>query len=169
VSAPLVIRPAVTPADLDLVRTLFREYEAAIGVDLCFQGFADELASLPGRYAPPSGRLYLGEAGGTPAACVALRAFAPDVGEMKRLYVRASARGGGYGRLLAERVVADARAIGYRAMRLDTLRTPAMAAANRLYEAMGFRDIPPYYANPLPDVRYMELTLAPAAAAGPRA
>ena len=149
----VALRAAVTSAELDDVRALFREY------DLCFQGFEGELAALPGKYAPPAGRLYLADVDGALSGCIALRAFAPDIAEMKRLYVRESARGAGAGRALAGRVIADARAIGYRAMRLDTLRVPKMAAANRLYDALGFRDIAPYYANPLPDVRYMELDL----------
>jgi putative acetyltransferase len=165
-NASAVLRAAATPADLDLVRTLFREYETWLGYDLCFQGFEAELASLPGRYAPPEGRLYLAEVNGAPAGCVALRAFAPGIAEMKRLYVRENARGAGTGRALAERVLADARATGYAAIRLDTLWLPVMAAANRLYERMGFRDIPPYYPNPLPGVRYMEIALGAAATRG---
>lgn len=151
---------AATAADLDDVRTLFREYERWLDHDLCFQGFEQELANLPGRYAPPSGRLYVARAGDALAGCGALREFAPGIAEMKRLYVRDSARGLGLGRALAQRVVDDARAIGYRAMRLDTLRIEKMLAANRLYERMGFVDIAAYYDNPLPDVRYMELDLA---------
>ncbi len=149
---------AATTADFDDVRTLFREYQRWLGRDLCFQGFEAELAALPGRYAPPSGRLYLAEVDGALAGCIALREFAPGVSEMKRLFVRDSARGLGVGRLLAERVIADARALGYTCMRLDTL-ADSMVAANRLYEALGFRDIAAYYANPMPDVRYMELAL----------
>ena len=166
-SAPFTLRAAVA-ADMDDVRTLFREYEAWLDHDLCFQGFAQELASLPGKYAPPSGRLYLAETRGALAGCIALREFAPGVCEMKRLFVRESARGLGLGRALARRVIDDARAIGYRAMRLDTL-PDRMASANALYEALGFRDIPAYYANPLPGVRYMELDLTAAPAPGPPA
>ncbi len=155
----VTLRPATTPAELADVRALFREYERWLGHDLCFQGFEAELAALPGRYAPPAGRLYLADADDAPAGCIALREFAPGIAEMKRLYVRRSARGAGAGRLLAQRIIEDARSIGYRAMRLDTLRVAKMAAANRLYDALGFRDVAPYYDNPLPDVRYMELEL----------
>jgi len=151
---------AATLADLDDVRTLFREYVALISVDLGFQSFEDELRSLPGRYAPPSGRLYLARIGDDPAGCVALREIGPGVAEMKRLFVRSSARGHGLGRTLAVRVIEDARALGHRVMRLDTLRMEQMEAANRLYDALGFRDIPAYYDNPLPGARYMELSLA---------
>jgi len=166
----MTLRPATTPSDLADVRTLFREYERWLGYDLCFQGFEAELAALPGKYAPPAGRLYLTDVDGALSGCIALRECAPGIAEMKRLYVREGSRGTGAGRALAQRIIADARAIGYRAMRLDTLRIPQMAAANRLYDALGFRDIAPYYANPLPDVRYMELELGapgPRAAAGP--
>lgn len=153
----LVLRDA-TAADLDEVRALFREYETWLDFSLCFQGFEAELAALPGKYAPPAGRLLLAELEGRVAGVIALREFAPGVCEMKRLYVREFARGRHVGRALAERLVAEAKAIGYRAMRLDTIRA-RMVPANRLYEALGFRDVPPYYDNPLADVRYMELDL----------
>jgi GNAT superfamily N-acetyltransferase len=156
-NAALTIRAAVA-ADIDDVRALFREYEAWLGVDLCFQGFEAELATLPGKYAPPSGRLLLAEVGGRLAGVIGLREFEPGVCEMKRLYVRDFARGVRAGRALTERVVAEAKAAGYRAMRLDTL--PArMVPANTLYESLGFREIPAYYTNPVPGVRYMELDL----------
>lgn len=153
------IHPATCAADLEDVRRLFLEYERWLGHDLCFQGFAAELAALPGRYAPPGGRLHLAVVDGRLAGCIALRAFAPGIAEMKRLFVREDARGAGAGGELVARVIADARDIGYRVMRLDTLRAAKMLAANRLYDALGFRDIAPYYANPLPEVRYMELDL----------
>jgi GNAT superfamily N-acetyltransferase len=153
----LTLRDA-TPADLDDVRALFREYEAWLGHDLCFQGFEQELAALPGKYATPKGRLLLAEWEGRLAGVIALREFGPLVCEMKRLFVRDFARGHGVGRALAGRLVAEAKLEGYRAMRLDTL-PGAMGPANALYEDLGFRDIAAYYANPLPGVRYMELDL----------
>jgi GNAT superfamily N-acetyltransferase len=156
----VAIRNAHDPADLPLVRELFREYADTLGVDLCFQGFEAELAELPGRYAPPVGRLLLASASGTVLGCVALRPLSESVGEMKRLYVRPAARGLGAGRALAERVIAEARSIGYHRLCLDTL--PSMAAAVRLYESLGFRDVPPYCHNPVPGARYLGLDLAPA-------
>ena len=152
-------------SDMDEVRALFREYVAWLGVDLCFQSFDDELATLPGRYARARrGRLFVAESGGAIVGVIGLRDLG-DLGdsvcEMKRLFVREQGRGHGVGRALAERLLADARAEGYRAMRLDTLPTN-MLAANALYESLGFRDIPPYYANPVPGVRYLECELAAA-------
>jgi ribosomal protein S18 acetylase RimI-like enzyme len=161
VSAPdatnVAIAPATTPADIEEIRALFFEYGASLGVDLKFQGFDDELASLPGAYAPPDGRLLLARAAGTVIGCVGLRPHAPGICEMKRLYVRPGHRALKAGRTLAEAVIAEARAGGYRAMRLDTL--PGMAAAQALYTALGFRDIPPYYQNPIAGTRYCELDL----------
>jgi len=154
----LVLRDA-TAADMDAVRELFREYQAWLGLDLCFQSFEDELATLPGKYAPPRGRLLLAEVDGQLAGAIGLRPMAEEgVCEMKRLYVRDRAKGRGVGRALVDRLVADARAIGYRVMRLDTLQS-AMPQANRLYDQFGFREIPAYYNNPVPNVRYMELQL----------
>ena len=143
-----------------VIRQLFQEYAAALPVDLGFQGFSRELDELPGDYAPPAGRLLLGMDGSRPAGCVALRALEPGVCEMKRLYVRPDARGAGWGRRLAERVVAEAKAAGYARMRLDTLA--GMAEAQGLYRAMGFRPIPPYRHNPVPGTVFLELDLAAA-------
>lgn len=156
-NAALTLRDAVA-ADIDDVRVLFREYEAWLQADLCFQGFEEELATLPGKYVPPKGRLLLAELDGRLAGVIALREFGPGVCEMKRLFVREFARGHRVGRALAERLVAEAKGAGYRAMRLDTM-PDRMGPANALYEALGFRDIPAYYSNPIPDVRYMELDL----------
>jgi putative acetyltransferase len=156
-TAALTLRHA-TATDLDEVRALFREYEAWLDFNLCFQGFEEELVALPGKYAPPGGRLLLAELDGRLAGVIALRGLEPGVCEMKRLYVRAFARGHKVGRALAERLVAEAKAAGYRAMRLDTL-PDRMVPANTLYESLGFRDTSAYYANPLPGVRYMELDL----------
>ena len=155
----VTIEPALDPHDLELVRELFREYERSLAVDLCFQGFDDELASLPGRYAPPDGRLLLARDDQTILGCVALRALAPGLCEMKRLYLRPAARGKRAGRALAIRVIDEARAIGYHAMRLDTL--PSMTEAIALYRSLGFRPIAPYYPSPVAGTLYMELPLAP--------
>jgi ribosomal protein S18 acetylase RimI-like enzyme len=141
-----------------VVRDLFREYEAWLGVDLCFQGFAAELAGLPGDYAPPSGRLLLASAGADRAAgCVALRALDAERCEMKRLYVRPAHQGSGLGRTLVTTLIEEARGVGYRAMLLDTL--PQMRAAQHLYESLGFRDVEPYRYNPYPGTRFLQLDL----------
>jgi putative acetyltransferase len=143
--------------DIDLARELFREYATSLGLDLEFQGFSEELATLPGAYAPPRGRLLLAWEEGEAAGCVALRPIEPGICEMKRLYVRPAYRGAGLGRRLAERIVREAREAGYGRMRLDTL--PAMAGAQALYQALGFRSIPPYRANPIDGAVFLELTL----------
>lgn len=148
---------ATSGAHLAAVRVLFEEYAASLGIDLEFQGFAAEMARLPGEYAPPAGRLLLGLDGAEVVGCVALRLFEAGVCEMKRLYVRPAYRGSGWGRRLAERVVAEGRAAGYRAMRLDTL--PGMTEARRLYTALGFRAIPAYRHNPIPGTAFLELDL----------
>jgi GNAT superfamily N-acetyltransferase len=153
----LTIVSATTPERIEHVRTLLREYERSLGVDLAFQGFAHEVAGLPGVYAPPRGRLLLAMEGDVPAGCVALRPITDDVCEMKRLYLRPSLRGKGAGRTLAGRIMDEARAIGYRTMRLDSL--PAMKEAIALYEALGFRAIAPYYTSPVAGTVYLERTL----------
>lgn len=155
--SPFVIRPALA-GDLDTVRALFRAYEEDTALDLCFQGFEAELAALPGKYAPPRGRLFLAESGdGAAIGCIALRPLDEDICEMKRLFVTPSARGSGLGRALAIAVLDAAREIGYRAMRLDTLQQ--MQAAQALYRSLGFVEIAPYYDNPLAGVVYMEAVL----------
>ena len=151
------ILQAQTAAELDAVRELFDEYQRGLGVDLCFQGFAEELATLPGRYAPPGGRLLLALEGTDPAGCVALRALEEGVCEMKRLFVRPAYRGQGLGYRLAMQIVNEAPALGYRLMRLDTL--DILESAMRMYAAMGFQRRTPYYANPLPGVVYWERAL----------
>lgn len=154
-SSSLRIVPALNPAQIELVRTVFREYAASLGVDLCFQDFDSELAGLPGEYSPPEGRLYLAYIEGTLAGCVAMRKWSADSGEMKRLYVRDGFRGHKVGRLLTERIVSDARVCGYRTLRLDTL--PQMAHAIALYRSMGFKEIAPYRDNPVPGALFFEL------------
>jgi len=153
----IVLEP--DPTDLDTVRTLFLEYQAWLGIDLCFQGFDEELATLPARYAPPRGRIWLARVGEDAVGCVAVRPMdEPDsTCEMKRLWVRERYRGVGAGRILAASTVAFMIEAGYRRMRLDTLRS--MEAARRLYDEMGFVEIPPYYDNPEDDVVYLELTM----------
>src|SRR5262249_47975459 len=139
--------------ELPLVRALFEEYAAGLGVDLCFQGFAEELAGLPGRYAPPGGGLWLAVEGGQVAGCVALRAHGAGTCEMKRLYVRPAFRGGGIGRLLAEHVLAVAAVLGHRRIVLDTL--PSMGSAIALYRSLGFTAVEPYCANPVPGALFL--------------
>ena len=151
------IGPAQGVEDMEAVRMLFVEYQTALGVDLCFQGFDRELAGLPGDYAPPGGRLLVARADGEAVACVALRPLGTGTCEMKRLYVRSSQRGLGLGRALAEAVIDEARRAGYERMRLDTL--PSMTEAAALYERLGFRDIEPYYENPVAGARFLQLEL----------
>jgi ribosomal protein S18 acetylase RimI-like enzyme len=142
----------------DEVRPLFREYADSLTFRLDFQDFETEVATLPGPYAPPHGALLLARICGQPAGCVAVRALADGSGELKRLYVRSSHRGVGLGRRLTEAAIAVARELGYTSLRLDT--TPEMATAQRLYQALGFREIEPYLHNPIAGTRYLELDLA---------
>ncbi|HVP09557.1 MAG TPA: GNAT family N-acetyltransferase [Phycisphaerae bacterium] len=151
------ILQAETDAQIAAVRELFTEYRQLLGVDLSFQAFADELASLPGAYAPPSGRLLLAIRDDVYAGCVALRAWTADDCEMKRLYVRPAFRRQGLGRRLVTEVIAQAVALGYKRMCLDTL--PNMERAQDLYRSFGFQEIPPYRFNPVPGARYMALAL----------
>jgi putative acetyltransferase len=151
------ISQADDAAAVEAARGLFREYQEALGVDLGFQGFEAELRGLPGGYAPPRGRLLLAHAGGSLAGCVALRAVDAETCEMKRLYVRPRFRADGVGRQLVQRVMDEARAQGYRRMCLDTL--PTMDGAQRLYERLGFSDIPAYRHNPIAGSRFLGLAL----------
>jgi len=148
---------ATSAEQIATARMLFKEYEASLGIELTFQGFAQEVLALPGAYAPPAGRLLLATGGAGPAGCVALRPLEGGLCEMKRLYVRPTARGTRLGRRLAETVIGEARAIGYMRMRLDTL--PSMKEAFALYQTLGFREIAPYYKTPVVGTRFMELDL----------
>ena len=168
------IKQAATSQEIAQVRELFLEYAQSLGFSLCFQSFDKELAELPGDYAPPDGRLLFATCEGQLAGCVALHGLNPspatrmageDAGatlsricEMKRLYLRPALRGKGIGRALAERVIHEARQIGYTHMRLDTIAT-TMADAVALYRALGFREIAPYRENPIASALYMELKL----------
>jgi carbonic anhydrase len=148
----MIIRPAAL-ADLEEIRRMLREYAAWLEVDLCFQNFEQELAALPGEYAPPRGRLLIAESAG----CVALRPINDEICEMKRLYVRPEHRGSGLGKRLVLSIVEEARGIGYRRMRLDTM--PKMDRAQGLYRALGFQEIAAYRYNPEPGARFLELQL----------
>jgi ribosomal protein S18 acetylase RimI-like enzyme len=158
VSEALTVREA-TPADIPLVRGLIVEYCRWIDLDLAFQEIAAELDGLPGEYAPPTGTLLLGLAGPRVEGLVAYRRFTDDVCEMKRLYVRPAGRGSGLARTLVISLMAHAASQGYRTMYLDTL--PKMSGAQRLYESIGFLDIPPYYDTPIPGTRFMARRLTP--------
>lgn len=147
--------------DVEQVSELFREYETSLGIDLCFQGFEQEVVGLPGAYAPPRGRLLLAVDAGRPAGCVALRPLGPDACEMKRLYVRPAFRRFGLGRALAQALIDRAIEAGHSAMLIDTLDD--MEAARGLYESLGFEEIAPYYFNPIAGAHYLKCDLANAA------
>jgi len=149
---------AILPEHIEQTRALFLEYAESLGFSLCFQSFDEELKTLPGAYAAPSGRLLLAQYDRQPAGCVALRKFQENTCEMKRLYVRPAYRGKGLGGILAERVIAEARAIGYARMWLDTIAS-SMKDAVELYRKMGFKEIAPYRVNPIEGALYMELLL----------
>ena len=152
------VRGASSHADIELVRILFREYETWLQIDLCFQNFAQELAELPGAYAPPAGRMLIVLENDKAAGCVALRKIGEGICEMKRLFVREAFRGKGYGRRLIQTIIREANEIGYERMRLDTL-PPKMNDAIALYRAFGFEEIAPYYNNPVAGAKFMELKL----------
>ncbi|MBZ5678575.1 MAG: GNAT family N-acetyltransferase [Acidobacteriia bacterium] len=149
---------AESPVQIAQARELFLEYAQSLGFSLCFQNFDKELAGLPGDYAPPDGRLLLAEFEGQLAGCVALHKLEADICEMKRLYLRPEFRGKGLGRILADRIMTEARQIGYRRMRLDTVE-PVMKDAVAMYRKLGFKEIAPYCANPIAGAMYMELEL----------
>jgi len=149
---------ARSSVDIEQARELFREYSAWVEIDLCFQNFEKELAELPGDYVPPDGRLLLAGHNGQVAGCVALRKLGQGICEIKRLFVREAFRGQGLGRRLIESVIREAREIGYECMRLDTL-PPKMNDAIALYRSFGFKEIEPYYKNPVPGAKFMELSL----------
>ena len=154
----LVLAQAASAAQVATVRELFLEYAKTLGFSLCFQSFDQELASLPGDYAPPCGRLLLAEVDGAAAGCVALHALGADICEMKRLYLRPAFRGKGLGRVLVEAILGEAREQGYRLIRLDTVE-PVMKDAVAMYRKLGFREIAPYRENPIAGALYMELDL----------
>lgn len=147
-----------TNEQIETTRQLFREYETWLDMDLCFQSFEEEMQNLPGKYSRPDGRLYLANIDGQPVGCIALRKIGDGICEMKRLYLRDAARGHGLGKELIEKIIADARELGYAKMRLDTY-PPKMGKAVSLYESHGFRAIDAYYDNPHEGVLYMELDL----------
>ncbi len=152
------ILQAETAEQIEQARKLFREYETALDLNLCFQNFDEEVLNLPGKYAAPDGRLFLAFSGEKLAGCIALRKLEDEICEMKRLFVREDFRGQKIGVLLIEKIITEARKIGYKKMRLDT-HPPKMGKAVKLYESYGFREIPPYYHNPFGDTLFMEKNL----------
>ncbi len=153
----MTIGPA-SKGEIAAVRPLLEEYAASLAVDLGFQRFDDELADLPGAYAPPRGALLVARGGARIVGCVGVRPLDERTCEMKRLYVQSSRRGSGLGRRLAEAAIAEGCRLGYASMRLDTL--PGMEAAQALYEELGFRDVAAYTDNPVPGTRFLELGLS---------
>jgi putative acetyltransferase len=152
-----LIIPARSSEHLQQVKVLFRAYAASLNFSLCFQGFDEELASLPGKYAPPVGELLLAMLDTQSLGCVALRDLGEGICEMKRLYVDPAHRGAGLGEKLVSEIINSGRALGYKTMRLDTIAS--MHPAIRLYRRAGFREIAPYTHNPLPGAAYFELSL----------
>jgi carbonic anhydrase len=153
------VLPASSEDDIQVVRQLFEEYAASLAVDLSFQNFERELASLPGDYSPPRGALFLAHADGSAIGCIGLRPFSESVGELKRLYVVPAFRGRGLARSLISAAIVAARQVGYRGLVLDTL--VSMQPAIALYESFGFERTDAYYANPLPGVLYFRASLEP--------
>ena len=148
---------AAGASDLRVVRELFEEYAGTLGFELDFQDFGDELATLPGAYAPPGGALLLAEIDGEPVGCVGLRSLGEGCCELKRMYVRPGHRGSGIGRILGAAIIGEARERGYARMRLDTIDTMTVAIA--LYASLGFVKIPPYRPNPITGASFFELDL----------
>jgi len=157
----MTITQAESSKQIDQARALFQEYAAWLEIDLCFQNFDKELAGLPGDYARPEGRLLLAQQDNQVAGCIALRKTGDGICEMKRLFVRPAFRGRGLGRNLIEAIIQEARQIGYKRMRLDTL-PPKMNEAIALYCSIGFKEIEAYYTNPVPGAKFMELSLSEA-------
>lgn len=156
------IAQATSEADIAAIRELFEEYQRFLGFDLCFQGFSEEMAQLPGKYGPPDGSLLLARVQNDAAGCIALYRMKtiegePKTGEIKRLYVRKAFSGKGIGRALFSEVLANARKANYERIRLDSLQR--LETAGKLYRQFGFYDIQPYNHNPEPDVYYMEMLL----------
>ncbi len=157
-SSTIDIVAATSDAGIAAARELFQEYGQSLGFDLCFQSFEQELAELPGKYSSPRGRLLLAQQGGRYVGCVALRPLQNNICEMKRLYVCPEARGMKLGRALAERIIAEGRALGYAAMRLDTV-PGVMDSAIALYRTLGFKEIAAYCNNPVAGAIFLELKL----------
>jgi putative acetyltransferase len=153
------LEQAETASDIDDARTLFKEYQLSLGISLCFQNFDQELANLPGDYAPPSGRLLLAHVDDEIAGCIALRKLDDSTCEMKRLFLRPEFRGRGLGAPIVHTIIHEAKQIGYSKMRLDTI-PGKMDQAIRLYRSIGFKEIPAYYDTPFTDTLYMELDLS---------
>jgi ribosomal protein S18 acetylase RimI-like enzyme len=158
------VRKALIPDEIPMLRGLFEEYAAGLGIPLEFQGFEGEVADLPGRYAAPRGALWLAIADGRAVGCVGLRPLGPELCEIKRLYVQPACRGTGLGRRLAETVLAEAGRIGYRRVCLDTL--PSMGGAITLYRSLGFTEIEPYCDNPVPGALFLGRGLGPGDSGG---
>jgi len=156
--SPIALSQAADAQDMAIAGELFQEYAADLDIDLDFQGFDEEVATLPGDYATPRGALLLAWVDGSPAGCCALRPLDtsdyPNAAEMKRLYVRKAFRGFGLGRHLAEAILDAARQAGYASVLLDTLDD--MEAARALYAELGFEEIPPYYHNPVVGAHYLK-------------
>jgi putative acetyltransferase len=154
----LEIKQAESSSQIEAIRELFVEYGQSLSFSLCFQSFDKELAGLPGDYAPPEGRLLLATQDGVSVGCVALHKLETGICEMKRLYVRPHFRGKGLGKILAERLIAEARQVGYKQLRLDTVESE-MRTAVAMYRRLGFSEVKPYRANPIASALYMELEL----------